>query len=165
MQTCVWPSGFHCHSLSLASVKSRFGFTIMVPADPGSPGRRAVKRVCARTRAQHACMRACVHCPAQEFVCIFALLLHRCRCCVSCSVYVISIATDDVRARLHLYSTGLPMDVGLTIYSASLGCNHASERMTTLQSVVPFVLQAASREPIRRGDAFVTSQGATSQRQ
>ena len=23
VQTCVWPSGFHCHSLSLASVKSR----------------------------------------------------------------------------------------------------------------------------------------------
>jgi len=23
MQTCIWPSGFHCHSLSLASVKSR----------------------------------------------------------------------------------------------------------------------------------------------
>ena len=22
MQTCIWPSGFHCHSLSLASVKS-----------------------------------------------------------------------------------------------------------------------------------------------
>ena len=23
MQTCIWPSGFHCHSLSLASVKSK----------------------------------------------------------------------------------------------------------------------------------------------
>jgi len=23
LQTCIWPSGFHCHSLSLASVKSR----------------------------------------------------------------------------------------------------------------------------------------------
>ena len=23
MQTCMWPSGFHCHSLSLAAVKSR----------------------------------------------------------------------------------------------------------------------------------------------
>jgi len=22
LQTCIWPSGFHCHSLSLASVKS-----------------------------------------------------------------------------------------------------------------------------------------------
>ena len=31
MQTCIWPSWCHCHSLSLA---------------PGSPGKRAVKRVC-----------------------------------------------------------------------------------------------------------------------
>ena len=23
VQTCIWPSGFHCHSLSLAPVKSR----------------------------------------------------------------------------------------------------------------------------------------------
>ena len=23
VQTCIWPSGFHCHSLSLASIKSR----------------------------------------------------------------------------------------------------------------------------------------------
>ena len=23
VKTCIWPSGFHCHSLSLASVKSR----------------------------------------------------------------------------------------------------------------------------------------------
>jgi len=26
MQTCIWPSGCHCHSLSLASVKSRLVF-------------------------------------------------------------------------------------------------------------------------------------------
>ena len=25
VQTCIWPSGCHCHSLSLASVKSRLG--------------------------------------------------------------------------------------------------------------------------------------------
>ena len=27
VQTCIWPSRCHCHSLSLASVKSRFVFT------------------------------------------------------------------------------------------------------------------------------------------
>jgi len=27
LQTCIWPSGCHCHSLSLASVKSRLVFT------------------------------------------------------------------------------------------------------------------------------------------
>jgi len=26
VQTCMWPSGFHCHSLSLALVKSRLVF-------------------------------------------------------------------------------------------------------------------------------------------
>ena len=27
VQTCIWPSGCHCHSLSLVSVKSRLVFT------------------------------------------------------------------------------------------------------------------------------------------
>jgi len=36
------PSWCHCHSLSLASVKSRLVFTFLVPAHPGSPGKRAV---------------------------------------------------------------------------------------------------------------------------
>ena len=41
VQTCIWPSGFHCHSLSLASVKSRlvllfwYWLTRVVP-DKGS---------------------------------------------------------------------------------------------------------------------------------
>jgi len=35
-----------CHSLSLASVKSRLVFTFLVPAHLRSPGKRAVKRVC-----------------------------------------------------------------------------------------------------------------------
>ena len=46
MQTCIWPSGCHYHSLSLASVKIQIGFTFLVPAHPGSPGQRAIKRVC-----------------------------------------------------------------------------------------------------------------------
>jgi len=32
VQTCIWPSGFHC----------QIGFTFLVPAYPGSPGQRAV---------------------------------------------------------------------------------------------------------------------------
>ena len=44
-------SGARCrlaygHSLSLALVKSRLVFTFLVPDHPGSPGQRAVKRVC-----------------------------------------------------------------------------------------------------------------------
>ena len=32
--TCIWPSGFHCHSLSLASFKSR----LVLPSGTSSPG-------------------------------------------------------------------------------------------------------------------------------
>jgi len=46
VQTCIWPSWCHCHSLSLASVNSRWFYTFLVPANPGSPGQRAVKSVC-----------------------------------------------------------------------------------------------------------------------
>jgi len=46
VQTCMWPSWCHFHSLSLAPVKSRLVFTFLVPAYPGSPGQRAIKRVC-----------------------------------------------------------------------------------------------------------------------
>jgi len=35
----------------------QIGFTFLVPAHPGSPGQRAVKRVCVCVRA---CVRACV---------------------------------------------------------------------------------------------------------
>jgi len=45
MLTCIWPSWCHCHSLSLASV-IQIGFTFLVPAHLGSPGKRAIKRVC-----------------------------------------------------------------------------------------------------------------------
>ena len=38
MQTCIWPSWCHCHSLSCFS-KIQIGFTFLVPAYPGSPGK------------------------------------------------------------------------------------------------------------------------------
>ena len=43
VQTYIWPSWCHCHSLSLASVKSRLVLTFLVPAYPGCPGKEAVK--------------------------------------------------------------------------------------------------------------------------
>ena len=46
VQTCIWPSGCHCHSLSLCFSKIQIGFTFLVPAHLGSPGQRAIKRVC-----------------------------------------------------------------------------------------------------------------------
>ena len=40
VQTCIWPGWCHCHSLSLASVKSRVVVrcTFLLPAHPGTPG-------------------------------------------------------------------------------------------------------------------------------
>jgi len=52
VQICTCPSWCHCHSLSLASVKSRlvlpfwYQLTRVVPAYLGSPGKRAIKLVC-----------------------------------------------------------------------------------------------------------------------
>jgi len=46
VQTCIWPSWCHCHSLSLASGTSRLVLPFWYRLNPGSPGQRAVKRVC-----------------------------------------------------------------------------------------------------------------------
>ena len=46
VQTCIWSSCCHCHSLSLASVKSRLVLPFWYRLTRGSPGQRAVKRVC-----------------------------------------------------------------------------------------------------------------------
>ena len=43
VQTCIWLSW--CHYRSLSS-KIQIDFTFLVPAHPGSPGKRAVKRAC-----------------------------------------------------------------------------------------------------------------------
>ena len=51
MHTCIWPSWCHCNSLSCFS-KIQIGFTFLVRAHPGSPGQRAVKRVCVRVRVR-----------------------------------------------------------------------------------------------------------------
>ena len=45
VQTCIWPSWCHCHSVSCFS-KIQIGFTFLVPAHLGSPGEMAVKQVC-----------------------------------------------------------------------------------------------------------------------
>ena len=50
VQTCIWPSCCHCHSLTVKTVscfsKIQIGSTFLVPAHLGSPGKRAVKRMC-----------------------------------------------------------------------------------------------------------------------
>ena len=68
VQTCIWPSWCHCHSLSLALVKSRLVLPFLYWLTPCSPGQRAVKRVCVCVcvliRLAHEiwwCMFVCVH--------------------------------------------------------------------------------------------------------
>ena len=46
VQTCIWPSCCHCHSLSLASVKSRLVLPFWYRLTWVVPDKRAVKRVC-----------------------------------------------------------------------------------------------------------------------
>ena len=46
VQTCIQPSWCHCHSQSLASIKSRLVLPFWYRLNPDSPGQRAVKRVC-----------------------------------------------------------------------------------------------------------------------
>ena len=45
VQTCIWPSGFHCHSLSLASVKSTLVLPFWYRLTRVVPDKIAVKRV------------------------------------------------------------------------------------------------------------------------
>jgi len=54
VQTCIWPSGCHCHSLSLASVKSRLVLPFWYRLTQVVPDKGPLN-VCV-------CMRACVYC-------------------------------------------------------------------------------------------------------
>ena len=46
VQTGICHSWCHFHSLSLSDSNIQIGFTFLVPAYPGSPGKRAIKCVC-----------------------------------------------------------------------------------------------------------------------
>ena len=46
VQACIWPSWCHCHSLSLASVKSRLVLPFWYRPTWVVPEKRAVKRMC-----------------------------------------------------------------------------------------------------------------------
>ena len=75
VQTCIWPSWFHCHSLSLASVKS---YLVLLLAHPGSPGQSP------GGRKTDVCVCVCV-CVAilTEFCCF--IFKHYARiCCKYC---------------------------------------------------------------------------------
>ena len=61
MQTCIWPNGCHCHSLSLASVKSRLVFPFWYRLTWVVPEKKAVKRVCVCV-----CQYRCVLCNSSK---------------------------------------------------------------------------------------------------
>jgi len=65
LKTCICPSWCHCHALSRFS-KIQIGFTFLVPAYPGSPGQRAIKRV-------YVCMYVCTT--------YYNILLYKIWCC------------------------------------------------------------------------------------
>jgi len=46
VQTCIWPIGCHCHSLSLASVKSRLVFPFWYQLTQVVPDKGPLKGVC-----------------------------------------------------------------------------------------------------------------------
>jgi len=65
VQICIWPSWCHCHSLSLASIKSRL---VLVPAYPGNPGQSP--EVCEMDVCvcMCACVCACLHVNYSEWL-------------------------------------------------------------------------------------------------
>ena len=72
VQTCIWPSWCHCHSLTVSCFsKIQIGFTFLVPAHPGSPGQRAVKRVCVcHININETALRHCIQC-SWKLKCLF----------------------------------------------------------------------------------------------
>jgi len=58
VQTCIWPSWCHCHSLSLASVQSRLVLPFGYQLTRVVPEKRAFKRVCVCT----CCLFAVMYC-------------------------------------------------------------------------------------------------------
>jgi len=75
--------------------KIQIGFIFLVPAHPGSPGHRAVKRVCVRVRVRVTRVRMCV-CVC---VCVFAYYTRSCLgppVAVVATYYVLRAHTNDV---------------------------------------------------------------------
>jgi len=93
VQTCIWmplPLTVSCFS------KIQIGFTFLVPAYPGSPGQRAVKRVCV------VCDLTCVNCMigpsgAEVTVCSYADAFMFSSCTLSQqSTFILQISLPDV---------------------------------------------------------------------
>ena len=60
MQTCIWPSGCHCHSLSLTSVKSRLGLPFWYRLTRVVPEKRPLNGgVCVSVKNPLICFLCC----------------------------------------------------------------------------------------------------------
>jgi len=86
MQTCIRPSWCHCHSLSLASVKSRlvlpFWYRITwVVLDKGPLNVRACVRACC---GSHRVINQLQMCVSRQLILILSDLWRRCLACGSC---------------------------------------------------------------------------------
>ena len=131
VQTCIWSSWCHCHSLSLASVKSWLVFTFLVPAHPGSPGQRAVKRVCV-------CVRSVIRIIYNALLSVLVLwsnkfdilsILIYCNCFDTRYRVAVKIGNlwHDVLGMLHILSTAICIHVHLVlmIQDSSVRCHIA----------------------------------------
>ena len=74
--------------------KIQIGFTFLVPAHPGSPGKTAVKRVCVC-----ACVRACVRACVCVCVCVY---LPRCKPLPGCVELLELLETLEISLNLKL---------------------------------------------------------------
>jgi len=78
VQTCIWPQLMPLPLTVSCFSKIRIGFTFLVPAHPGIPGQRAVKRVCVCVCVMGLESKilncACVHTvmPEEAFIDLFA---------------------------------------------------------------------------------------------
>ena len=74
--------------------KIKIGFSFLVPAHPGSPGQRAVKRVCV-------CVRACACVYRRYLFDITQLVILRCLCHISIDRLINRSADGSLDAREH----------------------------------------------------------------
>ena len=97
VQICIWPSWCHCHSLSLAlDCKIQIGFIFLVPAHLGSPGKRAVNRVCV--------LNGCVLLVNDVFLAFYAWLASHVACrCLRWTIVGLLIVHDVQRVESFFY--------------------------------------------------------------
>jgi len=76
VQICIWPSWCHCHSLSLASVKSRLVLVLAHPCNPGQSPEGCKTGVCLCVCVCQVLWAKClVHCWVRFHITVIALII------------------------------------------------------------------------------------------